>query len=156
MHYLRYFLIALIAVLCLGFVIEFIQMKREHQQIIDACYSNTYEGISFSCDAVPQHIVGGFHFLAFIFLAIVVFSRRYLWILVLALNYLAIHLFATYERIGTGFFGGDMCPNGHPCLQAIQRASLFDWFATVVLTLAIFLILALSFVRDGHISSSND
>lgn len=139
---LRTVLLTLLAVLCLTFSWQFINAALEYRAIWASC--NEHPG--FSCDAVPQYTVGGFHFFSFILFTFVFFSRRYFWIIFAVIPYISLHVYGTYLRIGTGFFGGDMCPNGHPCMRAIQRASWFDWTAAIILIIALLLTLALVIV----------
>ena len=139
---LRSVLIILLLALCGTLLWQFISMKLEHRAIWAACNENP----GWSCDAVPQYLVGGFHLVSFIVLTLVIFSRRYFWLMVAVTSYLSLHIYGTYVRIGTGFFGGDMCPDGHPCMRAIRGASWFDCTATVILTIAILLTFALAVV----------
>ena len=141
-RYIRIVLIILLVVLCAVFMWQFINMILEHSAIWAACDEHP----GFSCDAVPQYLVGGFHFFSFILLTLVLFSRRYFWLMLAVATYLSLHIYGTYARLGTGFFGGDMCPDGHPCFQAIRRASWFDWTATSILTISLFLTFALAVV----------
>jgi hypothetical protein len=67
--------------------------------------------------------------------------RQYGFALVVAVGYLALDIFGTYQRLGTGFFGGDMCPEGHPCWAAIRRATWFDRTALIILAVSIILLL---------------
>ncbi len=129
-------LVVLLVGLCIAFATEFWLYMDELQRIKEACDSSP----RFSCDAVPQHPVGLFHSFSFALLAAVVFARKYYTALAVAVGYLALAVFGTYSRLGTGFFGGDMCPEGHPCWSAIRRATWFDWSATTVLAVSIVLI----------------
>ena len=147
---IRLVLMSLLVVLCAAFMWQFVNMNLEYRAIWAACDEHP----GFSCDAVPQYMVGGFHFFSFILLSLVFFSRRYFWLIVAVLAYLSLHIYGTYARIGTGFFGGDMCPDGHPCIQAIRRASWFDWTATAILTISLFLTITLAVVsRRSKIKS---
>jgi hypothetical protein len=143
--FLQISLIVLLSFLCGGFILEFLQMVQEHQQIVQSCNDNP----GFSCDAVPQHLVGGFHVFSLVLLGWVIFTKHYRSAFFAAALYLVIHLFATYSRLSTGFFGGDMCPDGHPCILAIRRASTFDWFATALIAIALIFIGVLSMFRGN-------
>lgn len=143
-HSFRIVLISVLTVLCAAFLWQFINATLENRAIWASC--NDHRG--FSCDSVPQYVVGGFHFVSFIVLTLVIVTRRYLWLIVALTAYLSFHIYGTCARIGTGFFGGDMCPNGHPCMQAIRRASWFDWTATTILTIAQLLTLAFAVVTN--------
>lgn len=140
----RIALLTSLALLCATFMWQFINMQLEQRAIWTWCNENP----GFSCDSFPVHMVGGFHFFSFILLALVILSRRYFGLLATLATYLLIHIFGTYERIGTGYFGGDMCPDGHPCFQAIRRASWFDWTATSLLTISIVLTLILASIGN--------
>ena len=136
MRYLHLILLILLVTLCVGFTVQFWLMQSEMQQIRASCLKYP----QFSCDAFPEHIVGVFHVLSFALLAAVIFAKKYYWAFGLATTYFMLHVLATYARLSTGFFGGDMCPDGHPCLQAIRRASGFDWTALAVLSFSVVLI----------------
>ena len=140
MRYLRPILIILLAFLSAGFVVQFVMMSQEMQSISEGCARNP----GFSCDAFPEHVVGGFHILSAILLVVVIFAKKYYWSMGIVITYFFLDIFATYARLGTGVFGGDMCPEGHPCLRAIRRASWFDWtagailmFASIIITLLV-------------------
>jgi len=135
MRYVRFMLILLLAILCGWFVVQFYLMITETNEIWASCEKNH----GFSCDAFSTHMVGGFHVLAFVLLPLVIFARKYFWAFGIGIAYLFIDIFGTYARVGTGFFGGDTCPGGHPCIAAIRRASAFDWSATLILLVAVIL-----------------
>ena len=143
MRYLRLILIILLVALCVGFTVQFWRMHDETQKIRDAC--SQYP--QFSCDAFPEHVVGGFHALSFVLLAVVIFAKKYYWALGLSATYFMLNILATYARLGTGVFGGDMCPEGHPCLRAIRRASGFDWTATTLLIVSLLVITSILIMR---------
>lgn len=126
MRVLRVVILVLLVLLCGAFSIQFYLFQNE---LINQPEPSPY----FSADAAPQYAVGGYHFLAFFVLGAVILARKYYWAFGLAVTYFLLNIFATYARLGTGFFGGDMCPDGHPCLLAIRRASWFDWTAAVLL-----------------------
>lgn len=136
MRYLRLVLIMLLIALCLGSTVQFWLMVAETQKIEESCSQFP----QFSCDAFPEHVVGAFHALSYVLLAAVIFARKYYWALGLSATYFVLNIFATYARLGTGVFGGDMCPDGHPCLRAIRRASGFDWAATSILIISLLMI----------------
>jgi len=133
---IRVLLIILVIVLSVSFVTEFWLNVDELRRIQDACDSSP----GFSCDYVPQHPVGLLHALSFVLLGTVAFAKKYYWALTVAIVYLALHIFGTYARLGTGSFGGDMCPEGHPCWVALRRATWFDQTAFIILAVATILI----------------
>ena len=133
---LRVPLIILIVGLCISFVTEFWLNMDELRRIKEACDSSP----GFSCDYVPQHPVALLHVLSFVLLVTVAFARKYYWALAVAVGYFALDIFGTYGRLGTGFFGGNMCPDGDPCWAAIRRATWFDWTALTVLAVSTILI----------------
>jgi hypothetical protein len=137
---LRGLLIVLIAGLCIAFVAEFWMNMDEERRIAEACVEANAGPIKFSCDWVPQHPVALLHAVSFALLAAVVFARKYYTALAVAVGYAAVDVFGTYVRLGTGFFGGNMCPEGHPCWAAIRRATWFDWTALTILLITIVLI----------------
>lgn len=137
---LRVILIILIASLCIAFLVEFWMFLDELRLIAKACDEANAGPIKWSCDQVPQHPVALLHALSFVLFAAVVFARKYYMSLVVGLGYLALDIYGTYSRLGTGFFGGNMCPDGHPCWAAIRRGTWFDWAALVILTVSIALI----------------
>ena len=108
----------------------------EVRRIWEACDSSP----GFSCDAVPQHPVALLHVLSFVLLVAVALARKYYWALAVAVGYFALDIFGTYGRLGTGFFGGNMCPEGPPCWAAIRRATWFDLTALVILAVSTILI----------------
>lgn len=133
---IRGVLIILIAGLCIAFVTEFSLNNDELRRIQEACASSP----GFSCDYVPQHPVALLHSLSFVLLVTVVFARKYYWAFTVAVGYLALDIFGTYARLATGFFDGNMCPDGHPCWAAIRRATWFDWAAFMILAVSTILI----------------
>lgn len=143
MRYLRLTLIIMLLPLCLVFTVQFWLMLDETQKIQESCSQHP----QFSCDAFPEHVVGAFHALSFVLLAVVIFGKKYYWALALSATYLTLNIFATYARLGTGVFGGDMCPEGHPCLRAIRRASEFDWAATTILIVSLQMITSILIMR---------
>lgn len=109
----------------------------EQRRIAEACLEANAGPIKFSCDWVPQHPVALFHALSFALLAAVVFARKYYIALAVAVCYAMVDVFGTYSRLGTGYFGGNMCPDGNPCWAAIRRATWFDWTALTLLVVSI-------------------
>jgi hypothetical protein len=129
---LNFMIVVLIVVLCAAFSFQFYLSISE--------LSNLPEPTGgFAADAPQQYPVGLFHFLSFILLGLS-FARKYFWAFGLAVTYFLLNIFATYSRLGTGFLGGDMCPEGHPCLQAMRRATWFDLTAAILLLLVVILI----------------
>ena len=133
---IRGVLIILVIGLCIAFVTEFWLLMDEVRRIQEACDRSP----GFSCDYVLQHPVALLHAVSFALLAAVVFARKYYTALAVAVGYAAADIFGTYARVGTGFLGGDICPEGHPCWAAIRRATWFDWTALIVLVVSIGLI----------------
>ncbi len=132
MRILQNSLIIAASLLCIVFTIQFGLSEYEF-----LTWPKATQG--FSNDGVPQYTVGRYHVMSFFLLGAVLVARKYYWVFALALTYFFLSVFSTYARLGTGFFGGDMCPEGHPCLRAIRRASWFDWTATSLLLLLIIL-----------------
>jgi len=147
---LRGVLIVLIAGLCIAFVVEFWMSIDEERRIAEACAETNGGSIKFSCDSVPQHPVALLHAVSFALLAAVVFARKYYTALAVAIGYTAIDVLGTYSRIGTGFFGGNMCPDGHPCWAAIRRATWFDWTALIILVTSLPLITWQVWITKGE------
>jgi hypothetical protein len=133
MRVLRPFLATIAALLCCVVTVQFFLMMDEIRNWSPA-------SSKFAVDAFPQYSAGIFHLLSFVLLATSLFTRNYNWMLMVAVAYFLIDVFATYASLGSGFLGGDMCPDGHPCLKALRRASLFDWTAATLLLAAVGLI----------------
>jgi hypothetical protein len=144
---IRDVLIILIAGLCIAVVTEFWLSMDELRRAAEACASSP----GFSCDYVPQHPFALLHSLSFALLATVVFARKYYTALAVAVGYAGVDILGTYSRLGTGFFGGNMCPQGHPCLAALRRATWFDWTALMILAVSIVLITWSSLNRSREV-----
>ena len=130
---IRKILIAASVFLCVGFLVQFGLSLYEY-----ATWPAPEQGtISFAVDAPPEYSVGLFHGLSFFLLLTVVFAKRYFAALSLGVVYFVLYAFPTSSRLCTGFFGGDLCPDGPISLWAINRASWFDWLATFLLLLII-------------------
>jgi len=126
MRILRLITILAVVALCVSFSIQLGLMVNERLN-----WAKPPTG--FAVDSAPQYTVGLFHIMSFFLLGALVVARKYYWSVGLAIVYLSLNVYGTYARLGTGFLGGDMCPEGHPCLRAIRRASWFDWTATILL-----------------------
>lgn len=146
---IRIALIVLIVGLCIALVTELWMSMDESRNFGEACAEANASSPAFSCDYVPQHPVALLHIISFALLAAVVFARKYYTALAVAVGYVAISLFGTYSRLGTGFFGGDMCPEGHLCFTAIRRATWFDWTALIILAVSTILITFKILYKEG-------
>lgn len=149
MRYLRLTLLSLLLVLITWFVVVFALMVYEQNKIVAGCAANP----GFSCDAFPTHIVGGLHMISFGLLLSVVFAQKYFWAWGVAAAYLIINILSTYSRLATGLFGGDMCPEGHPCVRALRRASFFDWCSAIIIMISSVLITSLMLLKKRGLSS---
>lgn len=143
MRSLRVILIASTAILCLGFGVQF--GLSEYERLT---WPEPTPG--FSMDAVPQYTVGVYHGLSFFLLLSLIFARKHVTALLLSAGYIIVHALATYVRLRTGFFGGDMCPEGGLCSRAILRASWFDWTATGLLLIIFSLVIASLFLQGRN------
>lgn len=140
MRSLRIILIVAAALLCIVFTVQLGLSVYE-----DATWPKPSPG--FAVDAAPQYTVGLYHALSIFLLLSLIHARVYLTAFLLSAGYILVHSYATYWRLRTGFFGGDMCPDGGFCKAALRRGSLFDWTATVLLLVIFCLIVAALFYR---------
>ena len=97
----------------------------------------------FAVDAPPQYAIGLYHGLFAFLFASLVYAKQYRFALIVNVGYITFHLYATYIRLCSGFFGGDLCPDGHLTAMAFRRVSLFDWTSTVLIVASFFLLLAI-------------
>ncbi|CAN5554403.1 hypothetical protein BH10ACI2_BH10ACI2_08660 [soil metagenome] len=101
----------------------------------------------FAVDFGQDYPVGRYHFLALGILLTLIFAQKYISTVLLVFSYATIHAFATFWRIRTGLFGGDMCPEGGLCYKALRRATWFDWTATGLILIILCLATAATIVQ---------
>ena len=100
MRNVRMILIGLLSLLCVSFAIQFGLMIHEERLTWELCAKTP----TFSCDFVPEHVVGAFHFVAFILLICIIFARKYYWSFAVALVYLAFDLYSLHLVKWTTWF----------------------------------------------------
>ena len=127
---LRKALIATAALLCCAYLIQLILMLNELRN-----WAEPKSG--FALDAPHLHTVEFYHALSLILLLAIVLAKKYYWAFGVAIGYFILDIFATYDHLSTGFLEGDMCPEGHPCLRAIRRASGLDLSAASLLLIIV-------------------
>ena len=144
---LRKILILASTLLCAAFLVQFGLSAYE-----DATWPDPSHG--FAVDAAPQYIVGWYHWLSVFLLSSIIFAKRYFTSFFLSMGYIFVHIYGTRERLCTGFFGGDLCPDGGFSFWAISRTTWFDWTSTDLL-LTIFWIIVVYIVTRRQTQDAN-
>jgi hypothetical protein len=88
-----------------------------------------------------------YHGLSIFLLLTIIFAKRYFTSFFLTTGYMFVHVYGTRERLCSGFFGGDLCPDGGLSFWAISRATWFDWTSTGLLLIIFWIIVAYIFIR---------
>lgn len=133
MKKLHIILIVAAMLLCICFCIQLALSMEAMNALIEGQKAAAAKG--WAVDAFPEYTVGLYHGLSFILLLSAVFAKRYFAVFYVSVCYMLLNAYATYVFLGTGFFGGEMCPQGGLCWRAISRASWFDWTAASLLLL---------------------
>jgi hypothetical protein len=140
MKKLRIILVVAALLLCICFCIELALS-------IEDMHSSTAAAKGFPVHTFPEYSVALYHGISFFLFLTVLFAKRYFAVFFVSVGYMLFNAYATYVFLRTGFFGGDMCPQGGLCWRAISRASWFDWTAASLLLLIFCLTVIALFLR---------
>lgn len=126
MQHLQKVLIFLTSVLFVIFAVQFGLAQYEYLTWPEPM-------LGFAVDAAPQYPVALYHAISLLLLVSIIVADKYITAFLIVISYGIIHSFGTFWRLRSGFFGGDMCPDGGLCYMALRRATWFDWTSTFIL-----------------------